>query len=292
MFAGKTETGKPVTVNKSQNDCSIIEVHCPSKPLSRTQIRKLKLAKREKVRVHKVSFKLPSLKEIVNGEWLNDTHIKAVCDLLKTQFPSVCGLHDPKLGEDLSFPDTDFPFIQILHAGDHWLTVQGISPSLARTYDTMNYSSSGDVQLQIAAIMHCEADTITLEVQSTQKQRGPNDCALFAIAYAVDLCCENDPTMLWYNQHKMREHLVECLQEKKMRPFPSRVCRPSKPLTISFAVYCVCRLTDLEDENDSMARCENCHQWYHQSCEDIPEIIFKDSSIDWQCSHCRASNDQ
>ena len=85
----------------------------------------------------------------------------------------------------------------------------------------MNYSGSVDVQLQIAAIMRCEADTITLEVQSTQKQRGPNDCALFAIAYAVDLCCENDPTMLWYNQHKMREHLVECLQEKKMRPFPS-----------------------------------------------------------------------
>ena len=93
-------------------------------------------------------------------------------------------------------------------------------------------------------------------------------------AYVVDLCCENDPTMLWYNQYKMREHLVECLQEKKMRPFPSRVCRPSKPLTISFAVYCVCRLTDLEDENDSMARCENCHQWYHQSCEDIPPRCF------------------
>ena len=45
----------------------------------------------------------------------------------------------------------------------------------------MNYSSSGDVQLQIAAIVHCEVDTITLEVQNTQKQRGPNDCALFAI---------------------------------------------------------------------------------------------------------------
>ena len=104
MFAGKTETGKPVTVNKSQNDCSIIEVHCPSKPLSRNQIWKLKLAKREKVRVHKVSFKLLSVKEIGNGEWLNDTHIKAVCDLLKTQFSSVCGLHDPKLGEDLTFP--------------------------------------------------------------------------------------------------------------------------------------------------------------------------------------------
>ena len=82
----------------------------------------------------------------------------------------------------------------------------------------MNYSSSGDVQLQIAEIiiMHCEADTITLEVQSiaTQKQRGPNDCALFAIAYAVNLCCENDPTMLWYYQHKMREHLFAIKENK------------------------------------------------------------------------------
>ena len=170
--------------------------------------------------------------------------------------------------------------------------MQGISPSLARTYDTMNYSSSGDVQLQITAIMHCKADTITLEVRSTQKQRGPNDCALFAIAHAVDLCCENDPTMLWYYQPKMREHLVECLQAKKIIPFPSRVCRPNKPLTISFAVYCICRLTDFEDENDNMARCENCHQWYHQSCEGIPEIVFKDSSIHWQCTQCISSNDQ
>ena len=47
------------------------------------------------------------------------------------------------------------------------------------------------MQLQIAAIMRCEADTITLEVQSTQKQHGPNDCALFVIAYAVDLCCRS-----------------------------------------------------------------------------------------------------
>ena len=117
MFAGKTETGKPaaVTVNKSQNDCSIIEANCPSKPLSRTQIRKLKLAKREKVRVHKVSFKLPSLKEIVNGEWLNDTHIKAVCDLLKTQFSSVSGY------TILSLEKIYFFQIQIFHLHKYYM---------------------------------------------------------------------------------------------------------------------------------------------------------------------------
>ena len=198
MFSDEAKTGRNVADKKSRNDCTTTEVDCPSEPLSRAQIRRLKLAKREKVRVTKSSFKLPSLKEIVNEKWPNDTHIKAVCNLLKTQFPSIFGLHDPKLGEDLSFPDTDFTIIQISHAGDHWLTLQDISPSLARTYDTMNYSISPDVQLQIPTIMHCKADNITLEVQSTQKQRGLNDCALFAIAYAIDLCCENDPTMLWY----------------------------------------------------------------------------------------------
>ena len=116
VFSGDAKTGKNVAL---RNDCSITEVDCPSKQLSRTQIQRLKLAKREKVRINKRSFKLPSLKEIVNGEWLNETHMKVVCDLLKTQFPSICVLHNPKLGEDLSFPDTNFLFIQILHAGDH-----------------------------------------------------------------------------------------------------------------------------------------------------------------------------
>ena len=68
--------------------------------------------------------------------------------------------------------------------------MQGISSSLVRTYDTMNYTSSGDVRLQIAATIHCKADTITLEVQNTRKQHGPNGCALFVIAHAADLCCE------------------------------------------------------------------------------------------------------
>ena len=279
---------KVVENTEISGDCSITQVHYPSKPLSRTDMQKQKLANRKKI--NKVSFKLPSLDEIINGEWLNDLHIKAVCDLLKLQFPSVCGLHDPKLGEDLSFPITGFPFIQILHAGDHWLTVEGISSSLAKTYDTMNYSSSGKVQLQIAAIMHCETESITLEVQSTQKQRGANDCALFAIASAVDLCYGNNPATLWYFQHKMRNHLVECLQAEKMIPFPSRICRPSKPLIISFSVYCICRLT--EDEYDDMAKCENCYEWYHRSCEDIPELVFKDSTIDWCCSHCETLCDQ
>ena len=169
--------------------------------------------------------------------------------------------------------------------------MQGVSPSLARTYDTMNYSNSGDVQLQIAAIMHCKVDTITLEVQNTQKQCGPNDSALFTIAHAVDLCCENDPTMLLYYQPKMREHLVECLQAKKIIHFPSRVCCPNKPLTISFAVYCICRLPDFEDENDNMARCKKfpsmvpsvlCMKAFQKWCLKLPAFIGNAANVHHQ----------
>ena len=49
---------------------------------------------------------------------------------------------------------------------------------------------------------------------ATQKQRGPNDCALFAIAYAVVLCCENDPTMLWYVLPAQNEGTSVCNQRK------------------------------------------------------------------------------
>ena len=88
------------------------------------------------------------------------------------------------------------------------------------------------------------------------------------------------------------QHLDECLQEKKIIPFPSQVCCPNKPLTITFAVYCICCLTDFEDENDNMTRYENCYQWYYQSCEGIPEMVFEDYSVHWQCSQCISSNDQ
>jgi len=69
-----------------------------------------------------VKFKVPPIVQVLSGEWLSDLHIKAASDLSKIQFPDQNGLLDPKLSEDLSFPVTEIPFVQILHAGNHWIT--------------------------------------------------------------------------------------------------------------------------------------------------------------------------
>ena len=132
------------------------------------------------------SYKIPSLREIQNGKWRNDTHINAASYLLKDQFPSVSGLHDTRYRQDLSFSSAKSSFVQILHAENHWLTVAGVHASLVKVYDTMKYTTTSDVQCQIAAIMQSSSELITLQLEPTQEQLGDSDCGLFSIAYATE----------------------------------------------------------------------------------------------------------
>ena len=144
----------------------------------------------------------------------------------------------PPLGQDLAFPLTKPHFVQIVHIGNHWLTAEGVSPSLARVYNSMNFTTSVATQSQIAVIMWCLTDCITLEVQNVQLQKGVTDCGLYAIAYATDLCYGNKPSNLHYHQDKLRVHLVKSL-ETKMTPFPSKYCISSIPLIEGVRVYCM-----------------------------------------------------
>ena len=43
---------------------------------------------------------------------------------------------------------------------------------------------------------------------------------MFAIAYAVDLAHGHNPTGIIYEQRKMREHLIQCLENQSIEPFP------------------------------------------------------------------------
>lgn len=236
---------------------------------------------------HAVSFKLPSLQCILSGKWLNDTHINAASQLLKVQFPSVSGLHDTKYGQDLSFPETDSQFVQILHSKSHWLTVEGVNSSLVKVYDTMEYASIENVQSQVAAIMQSSSESIDFQLEPIQEQLGSSDCGLFSIAYATELCFGNDVSCLRYYQDQLRPHFVECLKSEKLVPFPSKSVRRRKalPTTITFNIYCSCRLPELVG-GEPMAACEKCHEWYHRSCEDIPEEVFIKTDAEWICSKC------
>ena len=221
-----------------------ITVVINDKPLSKLKIRLQKLENRKTLK--QTSYKILSLREIQNGKWLNDTHINAASYLLKDQFPSVSGLHDTRYRQDLSFPSTKSPFVQILHAENHWLTVAGVHASLAKVYDTMKYATTSVVQCQIAAIMQSSSKSITLQLEPTQEQLGDSDCGLFSITYATELCYGNDASSLRYYQDRLRSHLIECLKSKKMTLFPSKSCKRRKatPTMIIFDVFCCCRLPE------------------------------------------------
>lgn len=57
---------------------------------------------------------------VKNGHMLKD----AENHMLRKQFPEVRGLKSLVMGQSLSFPVTEPPFVQMLHVGEnHWTTV-------------------------------------------------------------------------------------------------------------------------------------------------------------------------
>ena len=52
------------------------------------------------------------------------------------------------------------------------------------------------------------------------EQSGSVDCGCFAIAYAVDIFLGFDPGAVFFDQGRMREHIMECLEKKKISRFP------------------------------------------------------------------------
>ena len=46
-------------------------------------------------------------------------------------------------------------------------------------------------------------------------------CGVYTIAFATSLCYGQDVMSIHYDRQMMRQHLVECLDAKKMFPFPS-----------------------------------------------------------------------
>ena len=59
-----------------------------------------------------------------------------------------------------------------------------------------------------------------------------------------------------------------------MSPFQSQLkLRSRRPVGIKKVnIYCDCRLP--EDEEEPMVYCEGCKNWYHRSCQSIPDIVF------------------
>ena len=120
-----------------------------------------------------------------------------------------------------------------------------------------------------------------------QKQPNLHDCGLFAIANAMAICNGQSPEGLSYNTKVMRKHLAGCLEDKVFRHFPAskRSVKQETKRSEVLKVYCTCRLPE---GGEGMIACDNCGEWYHESCLNsvIPSEAWTDCNYKWTCELC------
>ena len=245
----------------------------------------------------KLIFSDVEKRKIQQNRMLTDESINIAQNLLYNQFDNIGGLEDTVVGQVKEFSVFTSNFIQIINTGMlHWICVSG-NPAAEKSrvyiYDSL---SSGTVTYvsaaQIANFMNCSESAITTTFQPVQQQLNGVDCGVFAIAFATSLAFGEDPTQIAYDNRKLRDHLIKCLERHEMRPFPrkdngnERKCRKRSS---RISLYCTCRMpwnSHEEDEDKFMAQCKECKNWFHRDCENIPDNVFLCSKVYWKCCSC------
>ena len=224
-----------------------------------------------------------------DGRWLTDNVIDAAQALLKKAHPYVGGLESVALGETLAFSVQRGEFVQVLNtAGSHWITVSniGCKPGTVSIYDSLpNVNIPSRTKEQIASLLCAQENTITLQLQHVQQQHGSADCGLFAIAFAVSLCCGQNPEQTHFIQHQFRKHLQQCLVDREISSFPQtkRRRRQVKFQRVeNFCIYCICRLP----EEGKMIECNSCYEWFHEHCVNVSSFVWKRPESSWFCTAC------
>lgn len=157
----------------------------------------------------------------IAGEMLTDKHINFVQRLLHRKFKTISGLQSTLT---LSSKSRKIPVknasntLQIMHCrGCHWITVSTIkSYPRVIVYDSI-YPSVDEDTMKILKQMF--GVKVEVQVGEGPKQCGTVDCGLFAIATCVSLA-SSGILPKQFDQNKMREHLVGCLENLNLIPFP------------------------------------------------------------------------
>ena len=174
---------------------------------------------------------------IQNNEWINDRIIYVFQLILRSQYPSLQGFQHPILSTSCGFDTMSSEFIQIINIYVcHWVTISsvGCHEGHIQWFDSLHMQPSTDTKRVIADMLQYKGDEITVDVCNVVKQAGASDCGIFALAYATAVCHGLDPTALCFDQRKLRQHVVDCIENKFVTPFPvTREHSQRKPVLFS-----------------------------------------------------------
>ena len=157
-----------------------------------------------------------------SGKWLNDLHISAAQQLLRTDFPNIQGLQSSLLGVHLKFQPINTNCVQILNFSGHWACVStiGCTSGHVNVYDSLFSTPPSSLVKQLCSLLQLKESHVVVNMMSMQSQSGGSDCGCFAIASATALCHGQNPSSLKWIQSMMRQHLLTCLTDRKLTPFP------------------------------------------------------------------------
>eukprot|EP00731_Ephydatia_muelleri_P002138 Em0001g2138a len=183
-----------------------------------------------------------------NQSWLNDNIINAAQTLLKTKYDTP-GLQNTLLTTALQGCVVGGEeFVQVLHSGgNHWLTVStiGFPYSTVNIYDSMCCTLPHSTQKMTCALLVSHEPNVTLRFIDVDRQNNANDCGLYALAFASTLCSGKDPRHITFSKTDLRKHLLQCLMQNEMEPFPGEKLRRKKMVkeTMILEIFCTCRST-------------------------------------------------
>ena len=226
---------------------------------------------------------------------LNDKHMNAAQTILENQFPDVEGLESTLLVQSTRGfslrSQRELVHIQIYHLNSfHWVTSVCLpNEDTVYVFDSQvsgpPYLSS-NLEQQLCQIYRTKQKSLSVEIPVVQQQLPhENNCGLFAIAFATEMCFTRDILLCTgsFDESKLRQHLLECLESNHFTPFP-KVKNGDFKTYNSFSepirVYCNCRMPEHYDKR--MVQCGKCNEWFHHKCIREDKIPEK-----WYCSECK-----
>ena len=159
-------------------------------------------------------------------------------------------------------------FIQCLNvAGMQWITIAmvGCTHGTVRVYDNLTKNLTKALKNTFADILHSSTKKIEVEYVNVQYQLGSDDCGLFAISNACELCFGVDPSVVQCTPKDMRKHLLKAFDTLKLMQFLSKMHRVSQQVSHrEFKdIYSTCRMSN---NGRQMIQCVVYKEWYHVDC--------------------------
>ena len=175
---------------------------------------------------------------ITSGKELCDRLIDVSMSLIWKKFPNF-EFQSACLGADLLVYNP-YPSIHIHHTGaNHFVTTTSLGGPV-RLFDSLNLEPTQQLLDQISSIYSPDKSVTPsiLQVSVASEQQGPYDCVIFALAFARELASNEDPSTVIFDQSKVREHLLSCLENEEMLQFPKARCilDPIKEIDITKSV--------------------------------------------------------